>query len=357
MDVNAADVRGTPVGSGRPEGEPLPSLTAADVEFVDALRSALATDPMAATRPGQLRQKVETALGPDEAARRRPLVHQVVAAAEENLPGYLTRIMPLTAQSLRQLSDELAGARGWNDATAQRVTQIWAHALGFSGVADDWPDQEPTAPPSPVVDRTAPRGPLPVDGATALPPAAVVANHVSSEPAPPLPAPPMSAPSAAPPMSTPKEPTPWPAPSRRLARRHSRSSGGEPALGIVRAYAGMSLRLYIAIAVVFVALIILGIVLFHLIVGVIPVLLVVFLMRRALKDGVLVATATGLEFTPYTAFGNRPKRDGVFSAPWGEVTGEDGPFAIFEMAGRRIQLGPLSRRFASAAVEHTGRGA
>ena len=81
MDGSAAEVRGTSVGSPGAEGESLPSLTAADAAFVGALRSALSADPAAATRPGLLRQKVEAALGPDDANHLRPVVHQIVAAA------------------------------------------------------------------------------------------------------------------------------------------------------------------------------------------------------------------------------------------------------------------------------------
>lgn len=359
MDTSAADVRRTSVGAARPEGDPLPSLTAADAGFVDALRSALATDPATAMRPGLLRQKVEAALGPGETARLRPLVHQVVAACEENLPGYLTRIRPLTPQSLAQLSGELARARGWNEATAQRVTQIWAHALGFSGVADGWPDDQPddrpgdgpddrpgteSAPSDDASADAALPGPGLLAGATALPPAPVALSRETGGDEHGV-------------RADPRPPTSWPTPSRRLARRHSRSTAGEAALGVARAYAGMSLQVYSVVVSVFVGLVILGFLLLHLLVGVVPVLVVVYLMRRALKAGVLVATASGLEFTTYSPLGNRPQAGGVFAATWAEVTGDDGAVTVLQMAGRRIQLGPLSRQFARAALEHAGRGA
>ncbi|HEX3932977.1 MAG TPA: hypothetical protein VHW64_19985 [Nocardioides sp.] len=355
MDTSAADTRGTSAGPARAEGDPLPSLTAADAAFVDALRSALATDPGAATRPGLLRQKLESALGPDEASRQRPLVHQVVAASEENLPGYLTRIMPLTAQSLRQLSGDLAAARGWNLATAQRVTQIWAHALGFSGVADDWPAAEPVAGAAASDRPPEAPAPVPVAGGTALPPApaageafpldVVAANETGPAVGDGSPAVGASA------------PTPWPRPSRRLARRHSRTATGESALGVTRGYAGMSLWVYIPVVSIFVLLLVATFVVLHLLLGVLPILVVVYLMRRALKAGVLVATASGLEFTEYSALGNRPKPGGLLAASWGEVTAVDGTFAVVQMAGHRIELGPLGRQFARAVVEHAGRGA
>jgi hypothetical protein len=326
MDASTADVRGKSVDQGLTEGDPLPSLTDADAAFVSALRSALASDPGAASRPGQLRHKVEAALGPDEAARLRPLVHQTVAAAEENLPGYLTRIMPLTSESLQQLSDELATARGWNDATAQRVTQIWAHALGFSGVADGWPQgARPT--PGPAATPVTGRAPVP-DGLTALPPAAAAV-----------------------------EASPWPPPRRALARRHRTSATGEPVLGVVRAYAGMSLRLYVGIVAALIVLIIALFAVFHLVAGAIPILLIAFFLRRALADGALLATASGVEFTPYSALGSRPRSDGHVSASWVDVKVTDGAFSVLETADSHFQIGPLGRQFTRASLAYAGRGA
>lgn len=341
MDANTAGVRDVPVGPARVEGDPLPSLTASDAEFVDALRSALTPDPTAVGRPGQLRQKIEAQLGADDAARLRPLVHQVVAAAEENLPGYLTRIMPLTAQSLQKLSGELATARGWNDATARRVTQIWAHALGFSGVAEGWPSGSPA--------------PTAAEGLTALP---VDPALVSPSPVVAAPPSPSSAPQVAPQVALPATPqaTPWPTPRGRLAKRHPASSTGEPTLGVVRGYSGMSLQLYIAIVSAFVVLVGVSFVMFHVLVGALPILLLAFVMRRALADGALVATAHGLEFTPYSPLGGKPKGPG-FAAPWSEVTVTDGAFSACDLAGRTVQVGPFNRQFTRAALAYAGREA
>ena len=76
-----------------------------------ALRTAV--EAPGADRPGRLRGRLDAALGPEDSARLRRLVHQVVAAAEENVPHDLRRIAPLTPQSLHRLSQDLADARGW----------------------------------------------------------------------------------------------------------------------------------------------------------------------------------------------------------------------------------------------------
>lgn len=340
MDASAAYVRGTTAGSARAEGDSLPSLTATDAAFVDALRTVLAGDSGAATRPGQLRQKIDAALGPEQAAGLRPLVHQVVAAAEENLPGYLTRIMPLTARSLQQLSGELATARGWNDATAQRVTQIWACALGFGAVAEDWPQQqEPPAAPVAAPAHTAGQADRPTD-ATSLPPPPTENRAAGATP------PPVSSGTG----------TDWPAPSR-LARGHAASRAGQPVLGATWAYAGMSLKVYLLIVGLVVALMVASFVAFHVLVGALPLLALAYFLRRAVARGLLVATASGLEFTAYTAFLSKPRADGGFSAAWSEVTVDEGAFTELRLAGRRLQVGPLSRQFARASAAHAGRGA
>ncbi|SFC44970.1 hypothetical protein SAMN04487968_106230 [Nocardioides terrae] len=116
----------------------------ADAAVVDALHHALDADPTAGSRPGQLRAELTARLG-ELAPSHRPQIHQVVAAAEDNLPATLTRVAPLTSQSLLRLSEELATGRGWTRATAERTIAIWATALGFGDlVASSWP-REPLA--------------------------------------------------------------------------------------------------------------------------------------------------------------------------------------------------------------------
>jgi hypothetical protein len=119
----------------------------------------------------------------------------------------------------------------------------------------------------------------------------------------------------------------------------------------------MSLRVYIGVVSVFVLLIVVVFAVLHLLLGALPILVVVYFMRRALKAGVLVASASGLEFTEYSALGNRPKPGGVLVVTWAEVAAADAAISTLHMAGRRIELGPFSRQFARAAVEHAGRGA
>ena len=113
--------------------------------LVRALQSSL-TGTVADIRPGQLRLRLEQHLA-DDAQRLRPLVHQVVVAAEEHLPANLTRIAPLSVHSLQRLSGELAEARGWAPETARRATRIWASALGYDDVAAaPWPEPEEPEP-------------------------------------------------------------------------------------------------------------------------------------------------------------------------------------------------------------------
>lgn len=96
-----------------------------------ALRAAATAQSGAATRPGQLRSRLEAELGPVPARRLAAQVHQLVAAAEEHVPAMLTDLAPLTAQSVDRIASDLATTRGWAFATAQRATMLWAGALGL----------------------------------------------------------------------------------------------------------------------------------------------------------------------------------------------------------------------------------
>jgi hypothetical protein len=317
MELGAVATLRCPIGPERLEGEALTLPTAPDdAVVVEALRSALAGDSGAATRPGQLRQRVESALGAENSVRLRPVVHQVVAAAEENLPGYLTRIAPLTGGSLQQLSGELATARGWSSETAQRVTQIWARALGFGSVVDSWPSQ----PLRPAVD------PLVVPGPEMTAP--VPANDPGG--------------------------THWPI-KKSLLKRFRPQDNGQQVLGIVRAYAGMSLLAYCAIAGVFVVAIIVVLLSYQVVVG-LPIFLVGVAMRRALRSGVLLATSTGVEFTPVGSVGAKARTTDRMVAAWSEVSLTEGVVSVIRVGDHKIQVGPFNREFARAAAAYAGNG-
>lgn len=290
-----------------------------------ALRAAVQS-PADADRPGRLRRRLEEVLGPEESARLRRLVHQVVAASEENLPQDLRRITPLTPQSLQRLSDDLAQARGWSPEVARRTTHLWASALGFADLAAaSWPrDSRPRS------------GAVPVRGeATLLPPG-------SDRPSTP------SGPHAA-------EPPRWPTPPRSLAS-HTATRSGEPALGVALAYAGMSLPLCVAAVITLTVLLCLPFVL----VGASGVLLPLLgvlgarLLVGRLGRGALVASDGGVEFVPYDVGLRKPLLDRAFAAPWSGVEVERGTVSVVRFDGRRVQVGPRNRGFADAVAGRAG---
>lgn len=109
---------------------------------VDALRAAVSSSAGVATRPGLLRVRLESALEPD-GDRFSAVTHQVVAAAEENLPSLLAGLAPITAESVERVTAQLASTRGWSESTALRTVLIWADALGLERPATI---KVPTAP-------------------------------------------------------------------------------------------------------------------------------------------------------------------------------------------------------------------
>ncbi|CUR54410.1 hypothetical protein NOCA2150152 [metagenome] len=128
--------------------EPINHINADTALLVGALRAAVKPG-VAEVHPGQLQLEVERALGPDDFRRLRREVHQLVAAAQEHLPIRLTRIAPLTPETLNGLSRELAESRGWAVETAQWATRMWAIALGFEQLASSsWQTSEPPGTPS-----------------------------------------------------------------------------------------------------------------------------------------------------------------------------------------------------------------
>lgn len=291
-----------------------------------ALRVAVAT-PADAGRPGRLRQRLEEALGPEDSVRMRRLVHQVVAASEENVPHDLRRINPLTSQSLQRLSQDLAAARGWSPEAAQRATQLWASALGFGDLASSsWP-REPSQTSSSVASAAL--------SATLLPEAPPV------RPAPP--GPPSPPPRAAAPA--------WP-PIPRTFRNHTANVAGEPALGVALGYAGMSLPLCVVLGVAMTVVLCLPI-LFLGTTGVLLPLLAIAggkLLVARLRRGAVVASNLGLEFTPYDTSLRKPKPEQSFGAVWSQVSVEPGRVSVLRVAGRRIQVGPRNAAFVAAAA-------
>jgi hypothetical protein len=301
-----------------------------------ALRVAVAT-PADADRPGRLRQRLEEALGPEDSVRMRRLVHQVVAASEENVPHDLRRITPLTTQSLQRLSQDLAAARGWSPEAAQRATQLWASALGFADLASSsWP-RGPVSSPSPM-----------------SPPAPTLLPERGVASAPPGPATPP--PLAPPPHTPPGAPPSWP-PIPKNFRQHTANLAGEPALGVCLAYAGMNLPLSAVLVVVMTVVLCLPIWFVGPAGGVLALLGVAgakLLMAR-LGRGVLVASERGLEFTPYDTSLRRPKPEKSFGAVWAQVAVEPGRVSAVRLAGRRVQVGPRNRAFVAAVAARAGR--
>lgn len=312
-----------------------------------ALRVAVAT-PADAERPGRLRQRLDEALGPEDSVRLRRLAHQVVAASEENLPHDLRRITPLTTQSLQRLSEDLAAARGWSPEAAQRTTQLWASALGFADLASSsWPrDGSSTPPPAPPPSAfPPPAAPLPLS-ATLLPGARPAAT--------PPPGPPPGTSPGPPPGSGPRPQGPapsWPPVPKNLAR-HTANLAGEPALGVTLAYAGMSLPLCVALGVAMTVVLCLPILVIGAAGGMLSIVAIGGgkLLVSGLRRGALVASASGLEFTPYDTSLRKPKPDQSFGAVWSQVAVEEGRVSVLRLAGRRVQVGPRNRAFVAAAA-------
>ena len=284
-----------------------------------ALRAAMETP--GADRPGRLRSRLDAALGPEDSTRLRRLVHQVVAAAEENLPHDLRRIAPLTPQSLHRLSQDLADARGWTPDAARRTTQLWASALGFADLADSsWPRE-----PGPE-EQGAFSGP-----ATQLPPA-----------------PPSPLPHGA-------GPAPWPATPKTFAR-HTATRSGEPVLGAALGYAGMSLPVCVTAGVTLTVVLCLPILLIGATGGLLPILAVLgarVLVGR-LGRGAVVVSASGIEFTPYDTSLRKPQPERAFGAPWSQVEVERDTVSVLRFAGHRVQVGPRNRAFVEAVAHRVG---
>ena len=311
--------------------------------MADALRHVLGTssDP---ARPGQLRMALTSRLGPEESHRLRALLHQVVIAAEENLPTALGRVSPLTTEALRRLSTELATARGWSEEAAERTTRVWVAALGREDLAHAaW---GPPAPARAPASRPAPdtRHRVPLD-ATVAPPVALPSPHPVRLATAPTPAP----------AGDPPPVAGWPqVPTQLAAHTHARS--GEPARGVVLAYSGMNLLLCVVLVLLLLAGLIVPVMVWDVSGLLLPVLamLLTSLLVRGLRRGALVASDGGLEFTPYDQLLRKPRPEGGFAAPWSEVSVSEGYVSVLRFAGHRVQVGPRNRAFARLAATADG---
>ena len=104
-----------------------------------ALRIALESDHSAyASRPSQLRSRLNRILG-EEATTHRREVHLVVTALDENVPTELRAAAPLSRADLDRHSEALAAARGWTAEAGAAAVGLWVSALGLArSDADSW---------------------------------------------------------------------------------------------------------------------------------------------------------------------------------------------------------------------------
>ena len=219
----------------------------------------------------------------------------------------------------------LATTRGWKPETAERTTRTWAAALGFDELAaETWPLVPATgARPTASIE--------PAAGATALPPAqpAGIGDDISIRGAVPV----------------------WPPPAKRLSLAHAESESGRPVLGVVQAYAGVSLTAFtgvislLTVALVAVLLLLPGSGWLLVLVGVGAATYA----TRFLQYGALLATEIGIEFVPYDGNMRRARPERSMHATWDEVAVMLGKVSSVSAGGRRFQVGPRNKAFALAS--------
>lgn len=127
---------------------------------VRALSSVVSTNSGSARQPGRLREKVESALPEQERTRLAPVLHQLVAAAEEQVPAILTSLAPTTEESRARVAADLASARGWRPDIAERAVGLWSDALGLS---EGGSTSQPSSGPRPLDDHERSSGHVPAD--------------------------------------------------------------------------------------------------------------------------------------------------------------------------------------------------
>jgi hypothetical protein len=99
-----------------------------DVDLATRLRRAVASaDPGWAVQPSRLRRALVDELGPD-GHRFRSQLHQLVVAADENIPVRLRRT-GWSPEVRDELAAALMAARGWTEAAAAWTVTTWAAAL------------------------------------------------------------------------------------------------------------------------------------------------------------------------------------------------------------------------------------
>lgn len=296
-----------------------------------ALRSVVSADRTVADHPGRLREALQAQLSAEEFARLRRPLHQVVVAAEEHVPASLTRWAPVTDASRQRIAADLAQARGWTAEAALNVTDAWASALGLQVADADLQRPAPGPAPQPRVDELAATE-LPKVGlaATELPPDALVSTG----------------PPAARPVAWPSSP-----------RRHLSQLGDRPdVVATTVAYRGMSFVVFVAAIVALTVVLCLPVILFGGAGFLLPAIGAIgaMLLVKRLGMGLLVATATGLEFVPLDGPGRTPRVEGTLAAPWTEVEVAPAWVSIVTVGENRVQVGPRHRDFVAAAAARAG---
>jgi hypothetical protein len=105
-----------------------------DQQIVDHLRHALASaDPMWVSQPSRLRRALVDELG-SGGHRYRSEIHQLVVAADENVPARLRRA-GWSPDVRDELASALIAARGWTQAAATWAVSTWAAALELDDTA------------------------------------------------------------------------------------------------------------------------------------------------------------------------------------------------------------------------------
>lgn len=97
-------------------------------DLADHLRRAVGgADPGWTAQPSRLRRALDDELGPDR-HRYRSELHQLVVAADENIPIRL-RHAGWSPEARDELAATLMAARGWTEAAATWAVTTWAAAL------------------------------------------------------------------------------------------------------------------------------------------------------------------------------------------------------------------------------------
>ena len=146
------------------------------------------------------------------------------------------------------------------------------------------------------------------------------------------------------------QPPAWP-PMPKSLSRHSQTTTGIPALGVVLAYGGANVLLIGSGVVLLLVVLCVPVFLWQaqgLLLPLLGFLLASVLVTR-LGRGALVASTDGLEFTPYDRTMRTPKTEESVHAAWSDVSVEPGFVSRFTFGDHQIQVGPRNRAFVDAA--------